>query len=309
MFEGRMDIKGEVREALQEKGAVVALESTIIAHGMPYPENVETACAVENIIRKAGAVPATVAIIGGRLKIGLTEDEIRNLARAKDVLKVSRRDFPYAMAAEKDGATTVSGTMIAAALAGIRVFVTGGVGGVHRGAAENFDISADLTELSRTDVAVVSAGVKSILDIGLTLEYLETQGVPVATFGTDEFPAFYSRKSGFRGSCRVDDFDEAAKMMKAKWDMGISGGMIIACPVPEIHEIPFEIMETTVQGALKAARDKGVKGKELTPFLLSEIKEMTKGRSLETNRRLVFENAGIGAGIALSYAELMRREG
>ena len=205
---------------------------------------------------------------------------------------------------KRDGATTVSGTMIAAALAGIRVFVTGGIGGVHRKAEKSFDISADLTELARTNVAVVSAGVKSILDIGLTLEYLETQGVPVVSFGTDEFPAFYSRKSGFRGSCMVSEFEEAAAMMKAKWDLGLSGGMIIACPVPEIYEIPSEIMEETIEEALKSAEKAGIKGKELTPYLLSKIKDLTAGESLETNRRLVFENARIGAGIALAYTKL-----
>jgi pseudouridine-5'-phosphate glycosidase len=304
LIKERMHIKQEVMEALRDGKPVVALESTIIAHGMPYPENVETALSVEDIIRQAGAVPATVAIINGLLKVGLTEDEIEYLAKAKNVMKVSRRDFPYTLAMKRDGATTVSGTMIAAALAGIRVFVTGGIGGVHRKAEKSFDISADLTELSRTDVAVVSAGVKSILDIGLTLEYLETQGVPVATFGTDEFPAFYSRKSGFRGSCSIFEFEEAAAMMKAKWDLDLSGGMIIACPVPEIYEIPAGIMESTIEEALESAEKAGIKGKELTPYLLSKIKDLTGGESLETNRRLVFENARIGAGIAVAYAAL-----
>jgi len=303
----RMHIKQEVMEALRDGKAVVALESTIIAHGMPYPVNVETALTVEDIIRSKGAVPATIAIMNGVVKIGLEKDEIEYLAKAKDVMKVSRRDFPYALAMKRDGATTVSGTMIAANLAGIRVFVTGGVGGVHRKAEKTFDVSADLTELSHTDVAVVSAGVKSILDIGLTLEYLETQGVPVLTFGTDEFPAFYSRKSGFKGSCKVSEFEEAAEMMKAKWDMGIRGGMIIACPVPEIYEIPADAMEKTIEIALGLAEKAGIKGKELTPYLLSSIKDLTDGKSLETNRRLVFENARIGAEIALAYSKLGRR--
>jgi len=302
-----MEIKDEVKDAIRCGMPVVALESTIIAHGMPYPENVETALALEDIIRKEGVVPATIAIIGGVLKIGLSEKEIEYLATAKDVMKVSRRDFPYVMAMGANGATTVSGTMIAADFAGIRVFVTGGVGGVHRNAEKSFDISADLTELSRTGVAVVSAGVKSILDIGLTLEYLETEGVPVVTFGTDDFPAFYSRKSGFKGSCSVSGFEEAAGIMKAKWDLGLSGGMIIACPVPEKFEIPLEDMEATIDKALKSAETAGVRGKELTPYLLSKIKDLTGGKSLETNRQLVFENARIGAKIASAYAQMERR--
>lgn len=302
-----MEIKDEVKDAIRCGMPVVALESTIIAHGMPYPENVETALALEDIIRKEGVVPATIAIIGGVLKIGLSEKEIEYLATAKDVMKVSRRDFPYVMAMGANGATTVSGTMIAADLAGIRVFVTGGVGGVHRNAEKSFDISADLTELSRTGVAVVSAGVKSILDIGLTLEYLETEGVPVVTFGTDDFPAFYSRKSGFKGSCSVSGFEEAAGIMKAKWDLGLSGGMIIACPVPEKFEIPLEDMEATIDKALKSAETAGVRGKELTPYLLSKIKDLTGGKSLDANRHLVYENARIGAGIASAYAKLERR--
>ncbi|HKL11303.1 MAG TPA: pseudouridine-5'-phosphate glycosidase [Clostridia bacterium] len=302
-----MEIKNEVKDALETGMPVVALESTIIAHGMPYPENVETALAVEDIIRKAGVVPATIAIVGGVLKIGLSEQEIEYLATAKNVMKVSRRDFPYVMAMGGDGATTVSGTMIAAELAGIRVFVTGGVGGVHRNAEKSFDISADLTELSRTGVAVVSAGVKSILDIGLTLEYLETEGVPVVTFGTADFPAFYSRKSGFKGSCSVSEFKEAAGIMKAKWDLGLSGGMIIACPVPGKFEIPLEDMEGTIDKALKEAEVAGIRGKDLTPYLLSKIKDLTGGKSLETNRHLVFENARIGAGIASAYAEIERK--
>lgn len=307
MPENRVDMNEEVREALKEKRAVVALESTIIAHGMPYPENVETALQVEDIIRGAGAVPATVAILKGRLKVGLTRQELLYLAKAKQVMKVSRRDFPYALAMGRDGATTVSGTMIAAALAGIRVFVTGGIGGVHRGASQTFDISADLTELARTDVAVVSAGVKSILDIGLTLEYLETQGVPVCTFGTDAFPAFYSRESGHEGSCRVDTFEEAASLMKSKWEAPLSGGLVIACPVPEAFEIPFEKMEAEIGKALEAAEKEKISGKALTPFLLSKIKDLTGGASLETNRRLVFENARVGAGVALAYAKLERK--
>ncbi len=313
MLEGRrnlnemMQIKDEVKDALESGRPVVALESTIIAHGMPYPENVETALAVEDIIRKAGVVPATVAILGGVLKVGLSREEIEYLSKAKNVTKVSRRDFPFVIARGSDGATTVSGTMIAADLAGIRVFVTGGVGGVHRNAEKSFDISADLTELSRTGVAVVSAGVKSILDIGLTLEYLETEGVPVVTFGTEDFPAFYSRESGFKGSCKVSEFDQAAAMMKAKWDLGLSGGMIIACPVPEQYEIPVEDMEGTIEKALKSAEMEGISGKELTPYLLSKIKDLTGGKSLETNRQLVFENARIGAKIASAYAQMERR--
>lgn len=298
MYRNYMDIKPEVEKALEEGVPVVALESTIISHGMPYPKNVETALAVEEVIRKRGAVPATIAIIGGRIKIGLTEEEIEYMAKAEGVLKVSRRDLPLVISQKLDGATTVAGTMIAANMAGIKVFVTGGIGGVHRGAGQSFDISADLEELKMTDVAVVCAGVKSILDIGATLEYLETAGVPVITYGADSFPAFYSRESGFAAECRIDDASKIADVIRAKEQMGLRGGMLIACPIPEEDEIPFDKMDEVIKQALIECENKGIKGKKITPFLLSRVKELTEGSSLEANIKLVLNNAYIGAGIA-----------
>ena len=298
MYSNYLDIKPEVAEALKEGKPVVALESTIIAHGMPYPKNVETAIKVEEVIKEGGGVPATIAIIGGRIKIGLTKEEIEYLGTADNVLKVSRRDFPFAISKKLDGATTVAGTMIAANMAGIKLFVTGGIGGVHRGAGESFDISADLEELKMTDVAVVCAGVKSILDIGATLEYLETAGVPIVTFGADEFPAFYSGGSGFAAECRIDDAKDVAEMLRAKEALGLRGGMLIACPVPEEDEIPYEKMDGVIKEALAECEKQGVKGKRITPFLLSKVKDLTRGSSLEANIRLVLNNARIGAEIA-----------
>ena len=298
MYRNFMDIKPEVEKALEEGTPVVALESTIISHGMPYPKNVETALAVEEVIRKNGAVPATIAIIGGRIKIGITEEEIEYMAKAENVLKVSRRDFPLVISQKLDGATTVAGTMIAANMAGIKVFVTGGIGGVHRGAGESFDISADLEELKMTDVAVVCAGVKSILDIGATLEYLETSGVPVITYGADSFPAFYSRESGFPAECRIDDTEKIASLIRTKDQLGLRGGILIACPIPAEDEIPFDKMDVVIKQALKECEEKGVKGKRITPFLLSKVKDLTEGSSLETNIKLVLNNACIGAQIA-----------
>lgn len=298
MYRNFMDIKPEVEKALEEGTPVVALESTIISHGMPYPKNVETALAVEEVIRKNGAVPATIAIIGGRIKIGITEEEIEYMAKAENVLKVSRRDFPLVISQKLDGATTVAGTMIAANMAGIKVFVTGGIGGVHRGAGESFDISADLEELKMTDVAVVCAGVKSILDIGATLEYLETSGVPVITYGADSFPAFYSRESGFSAECRIDDTEKIASLIRTKDQLGLRGGILIACPIPAEDEIPFDKMDVVIKKALKECEEKGVKGKRITPFLLSKVKDLTEGSSLEANIKLVLNNACIGAQIA-----------
>lgn len=298
MYSKFMDIKPEVAKALEEGTPVVALESTIIAHGMPYPRNVETAIEVENVIRAEGVMPATIAIIDGRIKIGLTKEEIEYLATAENVLKVSRRDFPLAISKKLDGATTVAGTMIAAHMAGIKLFVTGGIGGVHRGAGESFDISADLEELKMTDVAVVCAGVKSILDIGATLEYLETAGVPVVTYGADEFPAFYSRESGFSAECRLDDPKDIAEMINAKEQLGLRGGLLVACPIPAEDEIPFAKMDAVIQEAVKECEEKGVKGKRITPFLLSRVKDLTEGHSLEANIKLVLNNAAIGAKIA-----------
>ena len=294
-----LDIKPEVKEALEQGKAVVALESTIIAHGMPYPKNVETALAVEEVIRKNGAVPATIAIIDGVIKVGLTPEEIEYLGTAKGVLKVSRRDFPVVMAKKMDGATTVAGTMMAAAMAGIKVFVTGGIGGVHRGAGESHDISADLEELKQTNVTVVCAGVKSILDIAGTLEYLETKGVPVVTCGGDYFPAFYSRSSGIPAELREDDPQVIADMIKAKDELGLGGGMLVACPVPEDDEIPFEKMDGVINEALKECEEQGIKGKRITPFLLSKVKDLTEGASLEANIKLVLHNAEVGAKIAV----------
>ena len=298
MYSNFIDVKPEVAKALEEGTPVVALESTIIAHGMPYPRNVETAIAVEEVIRAEGVMPATIAIINGRIKIGLTKEEIEYLGTADNVLKVSRRDFPLVIAKKMNGATTVAGTMIAAHMAGIKLFVTGGIGGVHRGAGESFDISADLEELKTTEVAVVCAGVKSILDIGATLEYLETSGVPVITYGTEEFPAFYSRKSGFTSECRLDDPKDIADLINAKADLGLRGGMLIACPIPQEDEIPYEKMDVVIKEALKECEEQGVKGKRITPFLLSKVKDLTKGSSLEANIKLVLNNARIGAKIA-----------
>lgn len=298
MYKNFMDIKPEVAKALEDGVPVIALESTIIAHGMPYPRNVETAIEVEDIIRREGVMPATIAIIDGRIKVGLTKEEIEYLGTADNVLKVSRRDFPLVIAKKMNGATTVAGTMIAAHMAGIKMFVTGGIGGVHRGAGESFDISADLEELKMTDVAVVCAGVKSILDIGATLEYLETAGVPVVTYGADQFPAFYSRESGFSAECRLDDPKDIAALMNAKEELGLRGGMLVACPIPQEDEIPFEKMDAVIQEALKECEEQGVKGKRITPFLLSRVKDLTEGHSLEANIKLVYNNASVGAKIA-----------
>jgi pseudouridine-5'-phosphate glycosidase len=304
MLKNYLDINPEVAKALQEGKAVVALESTIISHGMPYPRNVETALKVEEIIRENGAVPATIAILNGRLKVGLTRDEIEVLGNGKNIIKTSRRDIPFIIANKADGATTVASTMIIAALAGVKVFATGGIGGVHRGAQETFDISADLQELAHTNVAVICAGAKSILDIGLTLEYLETQGVPVVGFGTDELPAFYTRKSGFGVDYRVDSADVIASALKAKWDLGLAGGVVIANPIPEQYEMDYDAITNAITSALKELDEKGVKGKESTPFLLGKVKEITGGASLESNIQLVYSNAKVGAQIAVELAKL-----
>ena len=300
MYKDFLDIKPEVAKAMEEGVPVIALESTIISHGMSYPKNVETALAVEDVIRKGGAVPATIGIIEGRIKIGLTRDEIEYMATAENVLKVSRRDFPLVISQKGDGATTVAGTMIAANMAGIRLFVTGGIGGVHRGAGESHDISADLEELKMTDVTVICAGVKSILDIAGTLEYLETAGVPVITYGADEFPAFYSRRSGFAAECRMDDPAAIAALINTKEKMGLKGGVLVACPLPEEDEIPFEKMDVVIQEALKECEEKKITGKRITPFLLSRVKDLTEGKSLEANIKLVLNNAAVGAAIAVN---------
>lgn len=304
MLKNYLDINVEVEKAIMEGKPVVALESTIISHGMPYPRNVETALKVESIIRENGAIPATIAIINGRLKVGLSEDEIEFLGKEKNVIKTSRRDIPFIVANKLNGATTVASTMIIAALAGIKVFATGGIGGVHRGATETFDISADLEELSMTNVAVVCAGAKSILDIGLTLEYLETKGVPVVGFNTDELPAFYTRKSGFKVDYRVDTEANLAKALKAKWDLGLNGGVVVANPIPEKYAMDFDVITNAITNAVKEAEEKGIKGKESTPFLLAKVKEITKGESLESNIQLVYNNAVVGARLAVELSKL-----
>ena len=301
MYKKYLDINPEVKEALDNGIPVVALESTIIAHGMPYPKNVETALLVNQVIRNNGAVPATVGIIKGRIIIGLTDNEIEYIAKADQVLKVSRRDLPYVIAKKLDGATTVASTMIAADMAGIRIFVTGGIGGVHRGAAESFDISADLEELKMTNVAVVCAGVKSILDIGATLEYLETAGVPVITYGTDEFPAFYSRNSSFKSECRMDTPKEIAELINSKYGLGLRGGILIGCPIPEKDEITSDKMNIVIQEALVKCHENHITGKRITPFLLDQVQKITAGNSLEANIKLVLNNADIGSKIASFY--------
>lgn len=294
----------EVKEALENGKPVVALESTIISHGMPYPKNVETALRVEEIIRENGAVPATIGIIGGILKAGLTKEEIDYMGKAPDVAKVSRRDIPYIVSSKKDGATTVASTMIIADMAGIKIFATGGIGGVHRGAETTMDISADLEELAATDVAVVCAGAKSILDIGLTLEYLETKGVPVFGYGTKELPAFYTRKSGFPVDYRIDTPEELAAVLKTKWSLGLHGGALIANPIPEIYSMDEAFITKVIEDAVVEAHEKGVKGKDTTPFLLAKIKEITGGDSLESNIQLVYNNAEVAAKVAVAFAKL-----
>ena len=294
-----LDISPEVKEALAAGKPVVALESTIISHGMPYPQNVETALNVERIIRENGAAPATIAIIKGRLKAGLSKDEIEYLGRkGYDVTKASRRDLPVLVARGEDGATTVATTMIIAAMAGIRVFATGGIGGVHRGAEVTMDISADLEELAQTPVMVICAGAKSILDLGLTLEYLETKGVPVIGYGTDELPAFYTRKSGFGVDYRLDTPDEIAAAFRAKLEMGLAGGMLVTNPIPEPYSMDPDVINKAIDEAVAEANALGIKGKQTTPFLLAKIKDITGGDSLASNIRLVYNNAQLAARVA-----------
>ncbi len=296
-------ITNDVRDALSRGGAVVALESTIIAHGMPYPDNVRTAREVEQIVREGGAVPATIAILQGRIHIGLSPDELEYLGReGRNIAKVSVRDLPFAVAMKRDGATTVASTMRLAAMAGIHVFATGGIGGVHRGAEDSFDISADMTEFAESNVAVVTAGAKAILDLALTLETLETLGVPVVGYGTDEFPAFYSRRSGHTVPMRCDTPDELAALMKAKWEMGLRGGVVVANPIPQGSEIPADEIAPVISAAVKSADERGIIGKDLTPFLLAEIAGVTGGRSLTANIALAKNNAEVGAAVAVAFA-------
>jgi pseudouridine-5'-phosphate glycosidase len=293
-----LSIHEEVAEALNSGKPVVALESTIIAHGMPYPQNVETALKVENVIRENGAIPATIACINGKIQVGLSSSQLEELATSKNVLKLSRRDLPIAISQKRIGATTVAATMIGAEMAGIRVFATGGIGGVHRGVEMTGDISADLQELGMTSVAVVSAGAKAILDIPRTLEYLETMGVPVLGFQSDFFGAFYSRSSGIPVEMRMDTPKEIADFLNAKWNLGLKGGVLISNPIPEEYEIPFSEIEPHILEAVGEAKALDINGKRLTPFLLGKIKEITAGRSLETNIQLVLNNAKVAAQIS-----------
>ncbi|XKM14422.1 pseudouridine-5'-phosphate glycosidase [Orbaceae bacterium ac157xtp] len=299
-----LDISTEVKQALEKNLPVVALESTIISHGMPYPQNVETALKVEAIIRENGAIPATIAIINGRLKAGLSHDEITLLGKeGKKVSKVSRRDLPVIVAKKMNGATTVAATMIIAELAGIPVFATGGIGGVHRGAEHTFDISADLQELAQTNVAVVCAGAKSILDLGLTMEYLETFGVPVVGYQTEKLPSFFSRTSPHNVSVKLDSADDIAKMMHAKWNMGLKGGIVIANPIPVEYAMDEAVISQAIETALKEAEKQGIKGKDSTPFLLAKVVELTGGNSLNANIQLVYNNAKLATQIAINYVK------
>lgn len=300
-----LHIHHEVAAALRDGDPVVALESTIISHGMPYPQNVATAREVENIVRENGAVPATIAIIKGTCTVGLSSEELEYFGQAKEVHKVSLRDMPYVISQGLYGATTVAATMRIAAMAGISTFVTGGIGGVHRGAEKNMDISADLTEMQHTNVAVISAGVKSILDIGLTLEYLETLGIPVVTVGQEAFPSFYSQDSGHKSPLQLNSPEEIASMLKVKWDMGLNGSVLIANPVPADQEIPAASMEEHIVLALDAASRAGVRGKDITPYLLSYIAKHTNGESLDANIALIKNNAAIGAQIAVALSAII----
>lgn len=324
-----ISISKEVKTAIEENKPVVALESTIISHGMPYPQNFETALEIEKTVRDNGAVPATIAIINGIIKVGLDKEDLEFLSRNKilktthtkghitiewnkdqpelisgtsrnQILKASRRDIPVIISQKLSAATTVSATMICAKLAGLKIFATGGIGGVHRNAQNTFDISADLFELAHTNIAVVSAGVKSILDIGLTLEYLETLGVPVIGFKTEEFPAFYSRQSGFNVNYKINSAKEIAGIIKTKWELGLNGGVLIANPVPEEYSMDKDIIDKAIEKALRTADENGIKGKDVTPFLLSEIQNITEGKSLDTNIKLVLNNAKLAAEIAIS---------
>ncbi|MDB5083078.1 MAG: pseudouridine-5-phosphate glycosidase [Chloroflexi bacterium] len=294
--ENYLQLGTEVREGT----ALVALESTVISHGLPYPQNLETARALEDVVRQRGATPATIALLDGKIRVGLGQPELERLATEKDVAKVSRRDLPVVLARRGLGATTVAATMYAAYLANIKVFGTGGLGGVHRGATTTFDISADLTELARTPVIVICAGAKSILDLSLTLEYLETQGVPVIGYRTDELPAFYTSRSGIGLEARADTPEEVARIARIKWDLGLSGGIVVAVPPPPEADLPYQEIEKAISRALAAADKAGVKGKAVTPFLLNAVRLETEGKSLETNMALLKNNVGIAAEIALA---------
>jgi pseudouridylate synthase len=304
MMKNHLELDPSVAAALADGKPVVALESTIISHGMPYPQNVETALMVEQKVRDNGAIPATIAVINGKMKAGLSIDDIELLGKqALNVRKVSRRDLPMTLSRGENGATTVASTMIIANYAGIRIFATGGIGGVHRGAGATFDISADLQELARTNVAVVCAGAKSILDIGLTLEYLETHGVPVVGFQTQDFPAFFTRKSGFPVDYTVNSESELAKMLQIKWAIApLSGGVIVANPVPQAFEADAKMIEKAIKKALEYANEQGIKGKAITPFLLAEIERRTEGASLRTNIQLILNNAALAGRLAVAFS-------
>ena len=304
MMQDYLSITPEIEEAIKAGKPVVALESTILSHGMPFPQNMEFAHKVEEIVRAEGAIPATTAIIGGKLKVGLTSEELDLMCKGEGVGKVSRRDVAVYLATGKTGATTVATTMMIAAMAGIKVFATGGIGGVHRGATETMDISADLQELANTPVAVVCAGAKSLLDLGLTLEYLETFGVPVLGLRTDDFPAFYCRSSGFKLDYNAATEAEVAKIAKTKWDLGLKGGLVIGNPIPEEYAVDYDEMEKVIVKALELAKEQGIHGKDTTPFLLSHIKDMTDGVSFASNLQLAYNNAKAASKIAVELAKL-----
>jgi pseudouridine-5'-phosphate glycosidase len=303
MFQHFLQYSPEVAEAIAQKKPIVALESTIISHGMPWPQNAQTAKEVEAVVRAQGAIPATIAIRESKCLVGLTDADIDWLGQTKGVWKVSLRDMPYVLANGLAGATTVAATMRIASLAGIAVFATGGIGGVHRGAEKTMDISADLTEMGQTNVAIVSAGVKSILDIGLTLEYLETLGVPVVTYGQSAFPSFYSSESGFQSPLREDDLTKLAQLMACKWQLGLAGAVLVANPVPKQFEMPLDAIEQHILEALQAADAQNVKGKDITPFILSHIAQHTQGESLEANIALIKNNAKLAGELAVAYSE------
>ena len=301
MYKKYLDVRSDIKEAIEADKPVVALESTILSHGMPYPENLEFARNVEKIIKEEGAVPATIAIIGGKIKVGLSDEELEIMCKAENVGKVSRRDLPIYISTGKTGATTVTTTMIGAAMAGIKFFATGGLGGVHREAQQTFDISADLQELAHTSVAVICAGAKAILDLNLTMEYLETFGVPVLGLRTDYLPAFYSKSSGLKLDYNCKDETEVAKIVKAKWDMGLEGGVVIGNPIPDEYAMPNEEINIYIEKALAMAKEKGIKGKDTTPFLLATVKDLTGGDSLKSNLELAYNNARAAAKIAKAY--------
>lgn len=303
MYKKYLDVRNDIKEAIEADKPVVALESTILSHGMPYPENLEFARNVEKIIMEEGAVPATIAIIGGKIKVGLSDEELEIMCKAENVGKVSRRDLPIYISTGKTGATTVTTTMIGAAMAGIKFFATGGLGGVHREAQQTFDISADLQELAHTSVAVICAGAKAILDLNLTMEYLETFGVPVLGLRTDYLPAFYSKSSGLKLDYNCKDEKEVAAIVKAKWEMGLDGGVVIGNPIPDEYAMPNEEINVYIEKALQMCKEKGIKGKDTTPFLLATVKDLTGGDSLKANLELAYNNARAAARIAKSYFE------